>query len=357
MKEYLYRLATDQKNGFPARCLKALLLPLAGCYGWAVKLVYTFHRCGILRTHQLPKPVISIGNITLGGVGKTPLVLLVAEYLSNKRARPVILIRGYMDERPITLKDPRTMSDEALTLEAALENVPVMIGRDRLKSARRALKEHGVDVFILDDGFQHWRLHRNLDIVAIDTTNPFGNGQLIPRGTLREPVDALKRANLFVLTKVDAGKDNIERIIKKIRELNSEAPIVQAVHVPVGLMSITHPKRHWDLQFLRGKKVCGFCGIGDPSSFKNSLLALGAEVVAFIPFMDHHCYTESDIHKILDEGLKKGATTLITTEKDKVKLEEFKHLFKDDQELLFLKIKIEITQGKDEFFHRITHIL
>ncbi len=360
MKDYPYRLATDQEAGPPssrmvqggrACFIKFFLKGLSFFYGLGVKAVLCCYEAGLLKRHRLPRPVISVGNITWGGVGKTPLVELIAGYLKEGKLKPVILIRGYMPE------GSSPFSDEAKVLQENLGDIPVVVGRNRWKTAQEALNHHSVDAFILDDGFQHWRIARGLDIVAVDTTNPFGNGHLIPRGILREPLEHLRRAHIFVLTKTDFGRANLENIKLKLRKLNPEALIVESVHQAVGLVDLCDPKRPVDLGLLRAMRVCAFCSIGDPESFKNMLSSLGARVVCLVPFRDHYQYDEKDVRYVVDQGKAQGAVVFVTTPKDAVKLAGHLKFWQKGNGLFSLRIRLAITQGQQEFYARISHLL
>ena len=351
MKRYLYRLVTDKASG-PMACLIQLVLKgLSLLYGLGTKVILSCYGVGLLKRHRLLRPVMSVGNITWGGVGKTPLVELIAGYLKERKLEPVILIRGYMPEVSFPF------SDEAKVLQENLGDIPVVVGRNRWKMAKEALNHHTVDAFILEDGFQHWRITRDLDIVAVDTTNPFGNGHLIPRGILREPLEHLRRAHIFVLTKTDFGQANLEKIKLKLRKLNPEALIVESVHQAVGLLDLCDPQRSVDLAFLRTQRVCAFCSIGDPDSFRKMLNSLGAQVVCLVPFRDHYQYDEKDIRYVVDQGKAQGAAVFVTTHKDAVKLAGHLKFWQKGNGLFSLRIRLAITQGQQEFYARISHLL
>ncbi|HOW34941.1 MAG TPA: tetraacyldisaccharide 4'-kinase [Candidatus Omnitrophota bacterium] len=353
MREYFFRLMTDRVNGFTASILKALLLLLSFIYGFLVGIILWFYRIGILRRYRLPKPVISIGNMTVGGVGKTPLVEFIAEFLKKNNLKPVILTRGYMTGKLVSLGPEGRFSDEAKLLSGALKGIPVMVGKNRIKKAREAMNDYPMDVFLMDDGFQHWRLRRDLDIVAIDTTNPFGNGYLIPRGILRESVTSLSRADMFVLTKTDLGKQNLELIRDKLRAVNPDCPIVEAIHGPVDLTDLRVEGRKYPLSILKGRSIGAFCSIADPRSFEALLVNLGAEVRKTFSFMDHHLYRLHDIKEIIRYCKENNAWTILTTQKDAVKLTKFLGEFGSGLALLSLNIKIEITRGKEEFLKKV----
>src|SRR3989344_3685960 len=192
MRKYFYSLMTDRIHTPVAKAIQGVLWLFSILYGVVVRALVLIYKFRLAPSCRLGKPVISIGNITLGGVGKTPLVECVVRFLKDKGLEPVVLIRGYGADKQVG-------SDEAKLLEESLPGIPVLVGANRVKNARDFLTRNAADVFVLDDGFQHWRLRRDLDIVAINATNPFGNRHLLPRGILREPLSALRRADIFVL--------------------------------------------------------------------------------------------------------------------------------------------------------------
>jgi len=346
MRQFLHAVATDRLKGGWINILKVLLLCLSYLYSEGVRCILWFHKIGVLKRQRLSKPVISIGNITLGGVGKTPLVAFIAQILLDKGVRPVILTRGYMAGKQ--------GSDEAALFQRNLKDVPVLVGPDRISNAKNFLKSHAADVFLLDDGFQHWRLARDLDVVAIDATNPFGNQQALPRGILREPLDSLRRADMFILTKIDLPGAKAEEIIKHLQEINPQAPIIETIHKPVHLVNLGTHKTE-DLDLIRGKRISSFCSIGTPESFEKTLMGLGADLQRNFAFIDHHVCNKEDLQKIVTHCQEHKIEIVITTEKDAVKLKDFYQLFKDIQ-IFYLRIEIRVIRGSNEFLERIHHI-
>ncbi len=347
----MYSLATDQRGGL-WNAVKAVLRLMSWGYGIGLRFVLLLYRMGLLRKYKCGRPVISVGNITMGGVGKTPLVVWVVQALKEKGLRSAVVTRGYMGEGH---RAKNRESDEARMLERLLRDVPVLVGPDRVRNIKDFLTQSDADVFVLDDGFQHWRLARDLDIVALDATNPWGNGALIPRGTLREPRTALSRADVIVLTKTDLGGDNVERIKARLRRMRVEKIVVEAVHSPVALTGLRFGESQ-PLSLVQGRDVCLFCSLGDPRSFERTLKNLGARVKRVFEFPDHHSYTADDIRTINAYCSSEGVKALVTTEKDSVKLTSFLGLFGDTITLLSLRIEIKITQGRDAFLQRITHL-
>jgi tetraacyldisaccharide 4'-kinase len=257
-------------------------------------------------------PVVSIGNLTLGGTGKTPCVEYVAGFYRELGMQVAILSRGYgsNDGRP---------NDEAMVLDENLPDVPHLQGRDRVALAATAVEELESEILVLDDGFQHRRLARDLEIVLIDATRPLCDEYLFPRGTLREPVSSLKRAGLAILTRCDQVEANeVQAQRDWLRTRFPELPIATTIHAPLELVGTDEAEA---IETLRGRSVGGFCGIGNPAAFQRTLEDLGANVVAFRTYADHHPYTRADVDDLRRwaETLPKD-TTIATTQKDFVKL-------------------------------------
>ncbi|MBI5641513.1 MAG: tetraacyldisaccharide 4'-kinase [Nitrospirae bacterium] len=285
---------------------------------------------------RLPGKVISIGNLTVGGTGKTPATIALAEEAQKRGFYPVVLTRGYKGrargpcfvsrgEKPLLSAD--AAGDEPVLMAERLPGIPIVKGRNRYEAGLFAIEELGDKLsspvlFILDDGFQHWGLYRDKDIVLVDSTDSSGNRRLLPFGSLREPLSAISRADLIVLTKT--GKDStdhnilMQRMIEEIRESNHSSPLFFADHVPLSCWNQAGLKN--SIGWISGKKVFGFCGLGRPQSFRKTLVSAGAELVGFRSFMDHYRYHDSDIRKLSTEAAKAGAEWIVTTEKDIIKL-------------------------------------
>jgi len=316
---------------------------------------------GLKQTKTLPTKVISIGNLTLGGTGKTPAVIALAEEAKKRGFNPCILTRGYggkakgpcfvkgSNELRVTsnikgsneLKtkysslpsDSSLMArhssllygDETLLMAERLKDVPVVKCRDRYKGGIFALNlslvtDPSLLLFILDDGFQHWRLHRDLDILLIDATDPFGNERLFPEGRLREPLDSIKRADIIVITKADMiDMESTLMITERIKQYNPHIPVYTASHKPVSLINASGETN--DIDSLKNKNIYAFAGIANPAYFKAILLSIGANVVRFKTFRDHYKYRQQDIGEIIK---KADGLEIVTTEKDMVKLKDFK---------------------------------
>lgn len=291
-------------------------------YKQAVLLRLKAYQKGLFYARKLPIPVISIGNLTVGGTGKTPFTLYLARLLQEQGKRVAVLSRGYKGNSSLKVNvvsdgksvhlGPEEAGDEPFLLAEKLPGIPVLTGKDRGILGEYAGKHFSIEVAVLDDGFQHLKLKRELDIILLDGGKPFGNGYLLPRGSLREPPEQLKRADLIVVTQADILKDH-EEIKKKIRIHNRSAPIFFAHYSPVTLEKLNQ-KEKVSLDYLRGRKVVALAGVARPESFSALLTRLGAEVADTLFYPDHHRYKPEDLEK----GEK--GSVIVTTEKDAVKL-------------------------------------
>ncbi|MBF0331107.1 MAG: tetraacyldisaccharide 4'-kinase [Candidatus Omnitrophica bacterium] len=349
MKEFLKRVITDKDKSMAGSALKPFLWLLSWLYTGAVVLKRWLYHVGVMKVHKAGCPVISIGNITAGGVGKTPLVIFMAEFLRKRGLKPVILTRGYMGRAPMA------ESDEAKMLAERLGGVTVMVDPDRVRATIKAEQRSPVDVFVLDDGFQHWRLKRDLDLVAIDATDPFGNGRLLPRGLLREPLSALKRADLFILTKTDIGHQHVPRLRSVLHKINPRCGIVETVHAPVAIVNILTGERSAELSLLKDR-MAAMCAIGSPDSFAGTLKAQGAQVERLFAFDDHYVYDAGDVTDIVRFCVERKISKVVTTHKDAVKIRAFSSMF-SGVSFLVLEIDIKVTYGENELFSRIDRLL
>ncbi|WP_025324365.1 tetraacyldisaccharide 4'-kinase [Deferrisoma camini] len=311
---------------------RVLLAPLAAA-GWGYAQIQAArrwaYRRGVLRSEDPGVPVISVGNVAVGGTGKTPCVERICRLLLARGVRPAVLSRGYggRAEGPVTVvsdgrgevADWRQAGDEPVLLARRLPEVAVVVGPDRRRTARVAV-ELGAQALVLDDGFQHLRLRRHLDVVTVDVQNPFGNGWCLPRGLLRESPRALADADLVLLTRtrgVPAGR--IERTRELVGRYAPEAPILTTSHDPAGWTDLAGGGS-LALEALRGRKILAFAGIGDPAAFFRDLDALGLRVVEAVPFPDHHPYSDEDREQLARWARLVNAEALVTTEKDAVRL-------------------------------------
>ncbi|KPK98386.1 MAG: hypothetical protein AMJ95_04385 [Omnitrophica WOR_2 bacterium SM23_72] len=357
VKRYLYNLATDQYKGFLAAILKFFLWILSLFYGLIVRILILLKQ---RNPHKLGCKVISVGNITLGGTGKTSLVEFIAEYLKKQGHQVAILSRGYKRETQNScllgrqagsqIQNYQTMGDEPYMLKIRLKNIPVIVDKDRARAARRAIEAFHVDTVILDDAFQQWKIARDLNVVTIDATRPFGNGQLLPRGILREPLSSLARADIFVLTKTNLTKD-IALIKEELSRLNPDSAIFESSHEAVGFYGAFEDKRLLSPDSLRSKTATLFSGIGDPDSFENLIKALGLTVGLSYRFSDHHLYSKQDLDGIFKASRQKNIDTLITTEKDFVRMPPGDW---QAQGLRLLILRISLAfKDEQRFYHRL----
>jgi tetraacyldisaccharide 4'-kinase len=307
--------------------LGALLFFISLLYGMVVRLRALAYGWGLLRTRVLPIPVISIGNITLGGTGKTPATVNVAGILLKHGRKPVVLTRGYgRSDRSAVLVvsdgvsknlDPLSGGDEPVLIASRLPRLPVVVGADRYRSGRVAIDRFHPDIAILDDGFQHIRLKRTLNIVLIDAVDPFGSGRLFPAGILREPMTALRRADIVLITREDMV-ENVIRLKETVRQ-NTDAPIFTARYSPRNLIEVATGETK-PLDFLRGKPVFAFAGIASPDPFFSLLKTLGAIVTGTAVYGDHYSYTRSDLADLVRQSGEHSSALLVTTEKDGVRV-------------------------------------
>jgi tetraacyldisaccharide 4'-kinase len=299
------------------------------CYRGVVAARYASYASGVRRRQQLPCRVISIGNLTLGGTGKTTLTIWMARWYQQHGWRVAVLSRGYRAQTTIPfcvvsvgdgpLLDWRAVGDEPYLLACSLPGVPVLIGKDRYRSGRYACDHFGAQVVILDDGFQYYALQRDLDMVLLDASNPFGHGTLFPRGTLREPLHALRRANAIILTRVEMAAERLPALCQQLRRCHAHQPVYYMTTVAEALYQgeTCVPD---GLTQLRQRRVVAFAGIGNPQAFASTLAQLESNVVALLVFPDHHPYTPADWHTIVDLACQRHAECLVTTEKDAVRL-------------------------------------
>lgn len=374
-EEYIYLLMTDKATGFAAPILKFILFLASLLYALGINIIFALRKNGILSAAHLGGKVISVGNLTLGGTGKTPLVELAARCLIERGKKVAILTRGYKipskeknaapNIKPLLFEE---IGDEPALLGIKLPQATILVGPDRIKNGRVAISRYGADVLLLDDGFQHWRLSRDMDIVLIDALNPFGNGRLLPRGILREPASGLIRAAVVVITKVNAvTAQQIETLKSAIKRLNPEALIVTSFHKPVNLVEFANSERlpepsaatpEFPPDWARGKEFVSVCAVADPDYFLKTLNSLGAIIKASLNFRDHHPYSFKDLRLICEKCRQSGADKIITTEKDMIKL---KPLIERNRlpltnlklEFLALGIRLELIENQDKFIERL----
>lgn len=334
--------------------MKSIVLPpLSLLYGAVTRTRLSLYRRGTFQTTKLGRPVISIGNITTGGTGKTPLVEYVTRLVASHGKKVCILTRGYGRKDPHlqvivsdgygVLASPSEAGDEPYLLATKLAGQAAVISSaDRIAAGREAIKDFGTEVFVLDDGFQHLRLARDLNIVCIDATNPWGGGRLLPHGRLRESLDGLSRADCVLLTRCDQVK-SVEALRAQVLELIGGRPIFESRMQPVRVAAL---KNGGETSAARGR-VGAFCAVGNPSSFFASLRRLGWELAFERSFTDHHVYSQDEIDSLIRDAKEAGASALITTAKDSVKLRQMAF------SMQCYVLEIELVIGDAEAFKKL----
>ncbi len=373
---HLHDLASLQQR-ILATPLRFLLIPLSWFYTASVQLRNILYTRGVFKARRLPCRVISVGNIVVGGTGKTPAVIVIAEHLQREGMRVAILLRGYkrrVREKVTIVSDgekvcasPIESGDEADMMAKHLSGVPIIVGKCRYLTGQVALERFKVDVLLLDDGFQHRQLARDVDILTIPATHPFGSPKkLLPAGTLREPPTALRRADLILLTHADTP--NISAHAKKVvKGLAPNAPVLESIYRPTHLYplaissqqsaismkpslptetEIRDPKAiPTDIKELKGKRVIAVCGIGNPDAFVATLMRCSVASVELLAFPDHHVYTEADKQRIDTAFQAAAADLIVTTQKDEQKLARFVDNWK--LPIVVLAVALVITDGDE----------
>ncbi|MEM8943740.1 MAG: tetraacyldisaccharide 4'-kinase [Planctomycetota bacterium] len=303
-------LVSGQRKGLAASCLRAGFRLVEFPYAWVMARRNRRYDRGRSPIHRVDVPVISVGNLTLGGTGKTPLVEWLARWFRSSEVRVSIVSRGYGAEQG-------ECNDEALELELALPDVPHLQNPNRVEAAALAVEELETQLILLDDGFQHRRLSRDLDIVLLDATEPYGFGHVFPRGTLREPLAGLRRAHAIVLSRADMLETTQrEAIRQRVATLAPDAAWCEVVHQPAFLLDAQGHES--PLVSASRQGVAAFCGIGNPRGFRHTLDTLGYQVSAWREFPDHHTYTRDDVESLT--AWAADATQILCTRKDLVKL-------------------------------------
>lgn len=369
LETFILEVIFEERRDKRAALARALLFGGSKAFTLAVKTRRFLYNARILRDATLGVQVIAIGNLTVGGTGKTPVVEKFARELRDQGRNVAILSRGYRSKpRPFhewllnkilfredttpprvvsdgksLLLDSEMAGDEPHMLASNLKDVVVLVDKDRVKSGRYAIEKFGCDTLLLDDGFQYWGLRgRRHDVVLIDRQQPFGNEFLLPRGTLREPPSHLARAHTIFITKSDGQTATLRH---RIAELNPAAPIIECVHQPLYFEDVFSGQRE-GLELLKGRKVASLSGIAQPESFEQSLVTLGAELVYSKRFADHHRFTQQEVLNAINRGKKRQAEMIITTQKDAVR---FPKLDRRDLPIYFMRVEIKIVSGADDF--------
>ena len=369
LETFVLEVIFEERHDYKARIVRAMLFGLSKGFEVAVKIRRWLYDFRILRDKTLGIQVIAVGNLTVGGTGKTPVVERFARELRDAGRTVAILSRGYRS-RPVPLHqkitnklllredktpprivsdgkslllDSETAGDEPYMLASNLKDVVVLVDKDRVKSGRYAIEKFGCDLLLLDDGYQYWDLQgRRHDVVLIDRQQPFGNEHLLPRGTLREPPSHLARAHTIFITKSDG---NTKALRERITALNPTAAIIECVHEPMYFEDVFTGERR-GLDLLAGKKVASLSGIAQPEGFEQSLVKLGGELVYTKRFADHHRFTQQEILNALNRAKKRQADIIVTTQKDAVR---FPKIDRRDLPFYFMRVEIKIVAGANDF--------
>ena len=338
--------------------LSVVLAFFSVLYGAGVKLRLRAYSGGLFKRKSLPGFVVSIGNLTVGGTGKTPAVIMLAKWALNEGFRVALLSRGYggryrkkvleVSDGNSIKADPRDAGDEPYLLAKKLSGIPVVISGKRYAAGIFAHEKFGCNFFILDDGFQHLELRRDLDLALIDAAKPFGNGHLLPRGPLREPVDQLARADACILTRCGVQGSG-DKLLNFLGEGSPAIPIFYADHLPEKVVFPFLDEVH-EPGILKGKRVVAFAGIARPEIFKQTLVGLGADPVYFKGFRDHYIFKQDEIQALIHMKDKLGAQYLITTEKDWVRIASVVPACHD---MAYLCIEFALLSDQDDFFRMI----
>ena len=370
LEQFGIDVVLERRHGFRANVLRGILYALSFVYERIVQTRLYLYRKRIFRERTLGCLVISIGNLTVGGTGKTPIVEKFARALQGGGRRVAILTRGYKSVAPpskrtwldrwrnVAVDPPRVVSDgksvlldsltagdEPYMLAHNLKDVLVLVDKDRVKSGLFAIDKWKVDTLLLDDGLQYLHLKHRLDIVLVDRQAPFGNEFLLPRGTLRESPRNLRRASYIFITK-STGEPN-DALIERIRRYNRTAEIIECAHRPLYLQNI-YTGEHLPLEKLRDAFVGSICGIAAPESFEGALHKLGAKVDLAKRYIDHHYYTDGELTSFMTRCLRRDLAMIVTTEKDAVRMPRL-----PDKEIkvpiYFLRVEIEILSGRESW--------
>jgi tetraacyldisaccharide 4'-kinase len=377
VEQYVIDLVEGRRRLRRDLFLRAWLFGMSRIYRALVQLRLTLYRERIFRQRMLGCLVVSIGNLTVGGTGKTPVVEVFGRTLASKGRRVAVLSRGYRSKsvpfwkklrgmllnpdqeippRVVSdgkrlLMDSATAGDEPYMLASNLPEVSVVVDKDRVKAGRYAIRHLGVDTLVLDDGFQYLHLKPRLNILLVDSTAPFHNHHLLPRGFLREPIKNVRRADYIFLTKSNGGP-HIRHLKRFLRRHNRKAEIIECTHKPQYLEDVFKGDRH-DLDMLKGRKIAAISGIARPEGFEKFLRELGAELVYAERFADHHRYRQQEVIDFINAALNHGADLVLTTEKDAVR---FPKLERRDLPVHFLRVQIDILSGQETFNDCITRI-
>ena len=349
----LESVISGKRRGIFSAILKPVLLQISWICLGAVELRRWLYSRGIRRVRRLPCKVISVGNVVAGGSGKTPAVIAIARLLKDRAdLNMAVLSRGYRSGTrcPAVVSDgvdvllsPVEAGDEPYLLSQSLPGVPVLIGKDRVQTGLIAINKWNCQAVILDDGFQYLKLARDVDIVAVDASRPFGLGHIIPRGYLREPLSTLRRADLILLTRTDQC-ERLDSVRDRLAQIAPSVPVFESVHKPISLYS-SDTDREIGLDAIKDKKILAVCGIANPLSFVGTLRSLGPAEVDLLSFPDHHAYPPSSIEMIRQRAAELNVDLIVATEKDAPKLSRIV-----DSPVLSLIVELELVGAAAERF-------
>ena len=369
IESYLLEVIEERRAGKRAGALRFVLRQLSRLFGLIVQTRLRLYMWGILRPHTLGCQVLSVGNLTVGGTGKTPVVEVFARSLQEQGRKVAILSRGYKRKKaplwtrikqrltfqkygppPLVVSDGNRLlldssisGDEPYMLASNLPNVAVIVAKNRVNAGQYAIRKLGCDTLILDDGFQYMRLRHRLDVVLVDRTNPFGNRHVLPRGLLREPVRNIRRAGFIFITK--SNGDGAPELKQQLRQLNPHAEISECRHCAQYIQNVYTGERQ-DLSALQGLAVVAVSAIAVPAGFEEELRRQGAQVLDHTCYADHHRYTQQEIINLINRAIQLGAQAILTTEKDAVR---FPFIERRDIPLYFLRVEIEMLSGSEAF--------
>jgi len=376
IERYVLDVVFERRKDFGARLTSAILLAFSRLYQVVIQLRLFLWKQRIFRDYTLGCQIVSIGNLTVGGTGKTPVVEVFARALQQRGRRVAILSRGYKSApRPLwerflaalpplqdqfppkivsdgqsLLLDSEQSGDEPYMLASNLKEVVVLVDKNRVKSGRYAIRHFGCDTLLLDDGFQYLALKSRMDVCLIDRTAPFGNHHLLPRGTLREPIANLSRAHYIFITK--CTHMGAAKLRAMIRRFNPSAEIIECAHHPLYLQDVFAGDRH-PLEILKGLRVAALSGIAAPEGFENGLRRLGADVIYAKQYADHHRYSQQEIINMINRSIRRSAQAIVTTEKDAVR---FPKIDRRDIPMYFLRVEVRIVSGAMDFDEAVAKI-
>ncbi len=348
MKDFLLKIISGKSRDVLSNGFRSMLYFLSLIYSGVLFVRFFLYRFCILRASKYDIKVISVGNLTVGGTGKTPLVERITEYLLNKKKRVSIISRGYKGIH----SDHGFIADEPQMLKSIFPEVQVIINKDRDAALKLAQGEGGCEVAVLDDALGNLKIKKDLEIVCINCLDPFGLGYVLPRGLLRLPFCYISNAQIFVLTHADLASEKVEDIVTRLRRYNTKAEIFKSAHVPELLYNIVNTERS-ELSSLNDAKVALLSAIAGPESFKKTVESLGARIVENFYFDDHHVFTDKELKTIIARSVELKVHSIITTAKDEPRIKAVmrnKHL---GIEMRVLKIKLEVEENEGRFSKRI----